>query len=132
MVAAVGLGELVWSLLILFVMVQYLIVLFTVVVDVFRSQDLSGSGRAVWLVALLIFPLITMIVYLVSRGDGMGMRQLERERNAREATDAYLRSVVLPPPSAGAATELQTAKSLLDSGAVTPDEFERLKARILG
>jgi hypothetical protein len=78
MVAEIGLGELLWSLLILYIILQLLIVTVVVIIDLFHSDDLSGAKKAGWLAALLFIPLITLLVYLVARGDGIGERRLAR------------------------------------------------------
>ena len=78
MVAEIGLGELLWSLLILYVILQLLIVTVVVIIDLFHSDDLSGARKAGWLAALLFIPLITLLVYLIARGDGIGERRLAR------------------------------------------------------
>jgi hypothetical protein len=129
MFAALGLGEVLWSLLVVFLMVQYLVLTFTVVVDLFRSDDLSGAKKALWALALFFFPLIALIAYLVVRGDGIGKRNEERARSGRDAVDSYIRDVAR---TASPATELQAAKALLDDGTITAAEFEGLKIRILG
>lgn len=122
MIANVGLGEILWSLLVVYLMVMYIIVVFTVWLDIARSDDLSGGMKAVWVLGLLIFPIISLIVYLLTRGDGLGMRRLERERGSAPGGP--------PPPTP--ATELSVAKQLLDSGAISAAEFEQIKARVLG
>lgn len=128
MLAAIGLGELLWSLLVLFLMVQYLLLLFTVVIDVFRSDDLTGVGKAGWALGLFFFPLIAMVAYLVTRGAGIGPRTDASARRRRDTVDEYIRDVAR---TAAPASELQAAKSLLDNGTITAVEFETLKARIL-
>ncbi|MGE3619495.1 MAG: SHOCT domain-containing protein [Acidimicrobiia bacterium] len=128
LVAALGFGELAWSLLILFLIVQYLIITFSVVVDVFRSEDLSGVGKVAWLVGLLVFPLLTLLAYVLIRGHGMRAREVAQARKVQETADAYIREVA---GTGGPASELRTAKGLLDEGVIDVDEFERLKARVL-
>lgn len=128
MLARIGLGELLWSLLVIYIMVMYLVIVFTIIMDIFRS-DMSGVMKAVWCVLLFFFPFITMVVYLVKHGGAMGRRNIEAAEQQKEATDNYIREVV---GSGGPASELQTAKSLLDSGAITADEYASLKTKILG
>lgn len=128
MLARIGLGELLWSLLVIYIMVMYLVIVFTIIMDIFRS-DMSGVMKAVWSILLFFFPFITMVVYLVKHGGAMGRRNIKAAEQQKEATDAYIREVV---GSGGPASELQTAKSLLDSGAITADEYASLKTKILG
>lgn len=128
MIAALGFGELAWSLLILFVIVQYLMITVSVIADVFRSDDLSAVRKVVWLVGLLVFPILTLLLYLLVRGGSMRERENARAREVQEAANAYIRDVA---GTGGAATELRTAKSLLDDGVIDAAEFERLKLRVL-
>lgn len=126
MIANLGLGELLWSLLVIYLMFMYLIVVFTVYVDIFRSDDLSGGRKAVWVLCLLFFPIVSLVVYLVSRGDGVGMRNLSREKGAHGMSGG---GSVPPPPTP--ATELSVAKQLLDAGTISAAEFDQIKARVL-
>lgn len=126
--ANLDLGEVLWSLLVLFLMIQYLLVLFSVVVDLFRSDDLGGVAKAGWAVALLVFPLLAVIAYLVVRGQGLSARAVGRAQADREVFDSYVRDVAR---TAAPATELKLAKELLDEGAITEDEFSVLRERIL-
>lgn len=129
MLAALGLGELLWSLLVIYLMVMYLVIVFTVIFDIFRSDDLSGVKKAIWVIALLMFPFITLVVYLIARGDGLGQRNLAAAQQSRAAADDYIRSVAVT--GGGVATEIEKAKGLLDSGAITADEFAAIKSRLL-
>ena len=129
MLAALGLGELLWSLLVIYLMVMYLVIVFTVIFDIFRSEDLSGVKKAIWVIALLMFPFITLVVYLITRGDGLGQRNLAAAQQSKAATDDYIRSVAAP--GGGVATEIEKAKGLLDSGAITAEEFSAIKSRLL-
>jgi type VI protein secretion system component VasK len=124
MVADVGLGEILWSLLLLYLMVMYIVIVFTVWLDIARSDDLSGAMKAVWVLALLFFPVLSLVVYLLTRGDGLGMRNLEREQRSGKGAAAP------PPPTP--ATELSVAKQLLDAGTITSAEYDQIKARVLG
>ncbi len=125
MIAAIGLGEILWSLLVLYVVLHVLIATVVVIIDLVASNDLSGAMKAMWLLALLLLPMLTVLAYLVTRGDGIGERRLAR-------TDVPPPPPAPPVPSgAGPASELREAKSLLDEGAITAAEFERLKGQIL-
>lgn len=124
MIAAINLGEILWALLVAFLLVQVLVATFAVLWDLIRSTDLSGGAKAAWIVAFLVLPLVTVVIYLIARGDGIGERELARQ--AQRPT--------LPPPPAGAtgvASELKVAKSLLDEGAISAEDFEQLKQRLL-
>lgn len=126
--ADLGLGELLWSLLVIFFMVTYFMMLFYVIVDVFRDDEMSGVGKAVWLIALLVLPLLTLVVYMIARGDGMAKRSYQQAAQAQADFDTYVKDVAA---TASPADQIASAKSLLDQGAITPDEFEALKAKAL-
>jgi len=108
----------------IFLFVAYLIVLFQIITDLFRDRELSGWWKAVWVVFLIVLPFLTALVYLIVRGRGMAERQYDAVRQARTATDEYIQSVAR---QTSPADQIRSAKELLDSGAITPGEFERLK-----
>ncbi len=124
--AILSLGEFLWSLLVIFFMVVYFMMLFQVIVDVFRRHDESGGKKALWLILLLIFPLITLLIYMVSNSEGMAERQARQVAAVATAYDSGARTV-----SGGSASEIAKAKELLDSGAINQDEFNKLKANAL-
>jgi hypothetical protein len=111
----------------IFFFVAYLMVLFHIVVDLFRDRELGGLAKAVWLIFLILFPFVTAIVYLIARGQGMAERQLAVAQRAKADTDAYIRQVAGQSPAA----QIADAKALLDAGTISRDEFERLKSRAL-
>lgn len=125
-----------WDFVIFFfwtyVFIAYLIVIITVIGDLFRDPKLNGGLKAVWFIFLIFVPFITTFVYLIARGSGMRERQLASEQQARAATDDYIRSVSNgSAASASSADEIAKAKTLLDSGAISQPEYEGLKARAL-
>ncbi|WP_166135304.1 SHOCT domain-containing protein [Nocardioides ochotonae] len=113
----------VWS----FFFISYLIILFHIVVDLFRDRELSGLAKAMWVLALLVLPALTALVYLVVRGRGMAGRDRQAAEQAAQATDNYIRSVAGTSP----AEQIATAKQLLDTGAITEEEYDVLKSRAL-
>jgi len=114
---------LVWS----FFFIAYLIVLFQIIADLFRDHELSGWWKAVWIIFLIFLPVLTSLVYLIARGRGMAERQAAAVAQAKHETDSYIRQVAHTSP----AEQISHAKSLLDSGAITPEEFAQLKAKAL-
>ncbi|HET9020939.1 MAG TPA: SHOCT domain-containing protein [Ornithinibacter sp.] len=122
--------EFIWFLFVSFAIVAYLMAMFSIVLDLFRDRSVSGAMKAVWLVALIFFSIITAIVYLVVRGDGMAERNSRDQRAMREAQDDYIRSVA-GSSSGSAVDQIAEAKKLLDSGAITEEEYTTLKARHL-
>jgi hypothetical protein len=118
-----------WLLVWTFFFVMYLMVLFQIIADLFRDKDLSGWWKALWIIFLIIFPFLAAIVYLIARGRSMAERQAGQMREAQVATDQYIKSVASQGSSP--ADQIASAKSLLDSGAITQQEFEQLKAKAL-
>lgn len=125
--ANISLGDLIWSLLVAFLMVSYLIVLFSVIVDLFRDDELGGAPKALWIVALLVLPLLTLIVYLIARGDGMAKRSMRQAQQSQQEFEGYVRSVAATDP----AEQIAKGKQLLDQGVISPQEFEALKRKAL-
>jgi len=113
-----------WS----FVFLAYLMVLVTIIGDLFSDHKVSGWVKAVWMIFLVFLPFLTALVYLIARGSGMSERQEQRRQQYRGQTDQYIKTVAGTSPSG----EISDAKKLLDSGVITQAEYERLKARALG
>lgn len=122
--------DFVWYMVLAFVFIAYLIVLFQIVVDLFRDHELSGWWKAVWILGLIAFPILVALIYLIARGSGMAKRQLSSARAAQESTDAYIKSVA--GAGSSPAEQIAQAKSLLDSGAISEQEFAQLKSKALG
>lgn len=117
-----------WALMV-FVFIAYLMALFAVITDLFRNRSINGWVKAIWLVFLVFLPFVTVFVYLIVYGRGMGSREAMRAQAAQDATDDYIRSVAHQRVSPAA--EIAQAKELLDSGAISYDEFEAMKATAL-
>lgn len=117
----------VWTFFWAFVFVAYLFALFAVIADLFRDHDLNGWWKAVWVVFLVFVPILSVLVYLIARGSGMARRTVREAEQTQRSAEEYIRSVAATSP----ADELRKAKELLDSGAISPSEFEKLKARVL-
>jgi uncharacterized protein with PQ loop repeat len=126
--AELDVGDLLWSMLAFFFFVIFLWMIFGIITDIFRSDDLSGISKALWCIALVFVPFLTIFIYLIVRGNGMTERTLKANKAAQAQFDAYVRETA----GGGAAAEIKNAKELLDSGAITQAEFERIKAQALG
>lgn len=111
-----------------FFLITYLIVLFQVVGDLFRDRELGGLGRALWVIALILVPLLAVLTYLITRGRGMGQRQVQANQEARAATEAYIRTVA----GTSAAEQIAQANRLLKDGIISEAEFNTLKNKALG
>jgi len=102
--------------------------LFWVLGDIFRSKDLGGGGKTLWIIFVIIIPWLGILVYVIARGKGMQERQLEQAKEMQAAQQSYIQSVA---GSTTATEQIASAKSLLDAGAITQDEFTALKAKAL-
>lgn len=116
-----------WWIIQVFFLFAYLIVLFNIVSDLFRDRETNGWVKAIWLIFMLFIPVLTALAYLIFRGQGMAERSMAAQSQAKAHADAYIREVAGGNPAA----EIATAKNLLDSEAITQEEFEVLKARVL-
>jgi hypothetical protein len=119
--------DLMWLIASTFVFIAYLMVLFHIVVDVFRDAELGGFAKAIWIVGLIAVPLLTALIYILARGGGMAARQRAALNQAKSDTDAYIRGVAGKSP----AEQIADAKKLLDAGTISADEFAKLKAKAL-
>lgn len=119
--------DLMWTFLVFFLWVLWFWLLFTVFADIFRRDDLSGWGKAAWLIFTILLPYLGVFVYLISQHEGMTKRNLERARAQQAQFDDYVRETA----GGGAAAEIDKAKKLLDSGAITQEEFDAIKQKAL-
>ncbi|MBJ8345123.1 SHOCT domain-containing protein [Antrihabitans sp. YC2-6] len=116
-----------WVIIVGFFFIAYLMVMFSIIGDLFRDRSSSGGMKAVWIFCLILFPFITALVYMVVKGSGMAERQHAAVANAVERQEAYIRQVA----GKSAAAQITEAKELLDQGAITEAEFATLKAKAL-
>ncbi|WP_234998801.1 SHOCT domain-containing protein [Demequina sp. NBRC 110057] len=112
----------------IFVLVAFFMVLFRVIVDIFRDRELGGFGKVLWLIAVLIFPFLGILIYLIARGKGMARRDVAQAAEVHAAQVEYTKGLM---GEAGPAGEIKAAKELLDSGAITQAEFDAIKAKAL-
>ena len=124
-----GLWDLIAWIFWIFVFVAYLMVVFSIIADLFRDEALNGWLKAVWILFLIFVPFLTALVYLIARGSGMQKRSLAQAEALRSAQDAYIRQAA--GGGSSAADDIAQAKALLDSGAITQAEFDTLKAKAL-
>ena len=118
-------GDVLWTTFVIFVWAMFLVILINVLIDLFRSRDLSGWMKAIWVLVLVVLPLIGVLIYLIARGGGMAQRAAE----AQQRDVAQLKEMV---GTAGTpADQIAQAKALLDSGAIDQAEYEKLKAKAL-
>jgi hypothetical protein len=119
--------DVLWSMIIFFCWVAWIWLLILCFSDIFR-RDLSGWGKAAWVVFLIILPFLGVLIYLIAEGKGMTERRVQEAQASQAQFDQYVKSVASDSGSAG---QIAKAKELLDSGAITQEEFESLKAKAL-
>ena len=117
-----------WLLIWSFFLVCYLMVLFQIITDLFRDKDLSGWWKALWIIFLIIFPFLAALIYLIARGRGMAERQAGAAQSAQVAPDQYIQSVAT---RSHPAEQIASAKTLLDNGTISQDEFDKIKQKAL-
>ena len=117
-----------WLLIWTYILVAYLMLLFRIIADVFRDHDLGGFAKALWMIVLILVPFLGALIYLIARGRGMAERQASRAQQSRAETDRYIQYVANKPSSTD---QIASAKTLLEDGTITQDEFERMKAKAL-
>ena len=120
--------DVLWTMLIFFLWVMWFWILIVVLGDMFSRRDISGWSKAGWACFVLFLPFLGVLVYLGVNGNGMAERRVKDVRQNQAQTDDYIRSVA---GSGGAAAEIDRAKQLLDSGAITQAEFDAIKAKAL-
>jgi hypothetical protein len=117
------------TMLVFFGFVIWFWLLIRVFADVFRRHDIGGGGKFLWCVFVIIVPLLGVLVYLIAEGRKMGERDLEQAKTQKAQFDAYVRQAA---GDGGPGSEIAHAKQLLDSGAITQAEFDRIKQKALG
>lgn len=122
-----NLGDALLTVLSIFFIVIWIWILITILIDLFRDHELSGWLKAVWVFFLVFLPVITALIYLIARGGGMRERALRDQQQMRRQTDEYIRSVAHNSP----VEELHRLDELRARGAISQQEFEALKARVL-
>ena len=117
-----------WSMFIFFLFVIWIWILITVFADIFRRKDVGGGSKALWIIFVIVLPYLGVLIYLIANHDGMADRNIAQMQKQQQATDQYIQSVA---GSGGAAAEIEKAKGLLDSGAITQSEFDTIKQKAL-
>lgn len=118
------------SMLWFFLWVLWIVLLFWIILDIFRSRDLSGWGKAGWLLFVIVIPLLGVLTYLIARGGSMHERQAREEQDQQAAFRAYVRDAAGGDGHDGA-NELTRLAGLHDRGVLTDEEFQQAKAKIL-
>jgi uncharacterized membrane protein YcjF (UPF0283 family) len=120
--------DIVWFIFITYVFFAYLMVLFSIIADIFRDRETGGFAKAIWILALIVLPFLSVIVYLITRGSSMHERA-DRQAEAYQAQqESYIKTVA---GTSSPIDDVSKAKALLDSGAITQAEFDSIKAKAL-
>ena len=121
-------GQGLLTVLAVFLFAAWLVVLFTILSDLFRDHGLSGWAKAAWVLFLIFFPFLAALVYLIARGQGMSERALKQEEEAKQQLDTYVRETA---GAGSTADELAKLGELRDKGTISAEDFERAKAKLL-
>ena len=120
--------DVMWTMFIFFLWILWFWLLFTVFADIFRRHDISGVGKTGWVLFCILLPFLGVFIYLISQGQHMAERNVSQVRAQQAKMDEYVRETA---GSGGAAAEIERAKGLLDTGAITQEEFNAIKQKAL-
>ena len=120
--------DLLWDIMIFFAWVIYIWIAITVLIDVFRRHDIGGWAKAAWVILVIVIPFLGVLLYLIANHAGMAERRTKESEAAQAQFDEYVRKAA---GTGGAASEIEKAKQLLDSGAIDQAEFDAIKAKAL-
>ena len=121
--------DILWTMIIIFAWVIWFWLLIRVFMDVFRRDDIGGGKKTLWIIFVIVLPFLGVFIYLISQAHGMADRDIGQMKAQQAQMDDYVRSVA---GSGGATAEIERAKGLLDSGAITQAEFDAIKSKALG
>jgi ABC-type multidrug transport system fused ATPase/permease subunit len=120
------------TMLYFFLWIAWLFLLFRIILDIFRSHDLGGWGKALWTILILFVPFLGVLIYVIARGSSMQERDMQQARESRQAMDKYITETVKgAAPSTSPVDELTKLADLHKSGAINDDEFAAMKAKVL-
>lgn len=124
------LAEVIWTIIVFFAWVIWIWTVIAVLSDVFRRHDITGWIKAAWTFVVILVPFLGVLIYLIAEGKGMAERNAAQVGAAQKQYEDRIREVA-GAGGGGAATEIANAKSLLDSGAITQEEFDKIKQKAL-
>ncbi|MFF4255203.1 SHOCT domain-containing protein [Streptomyces sp. NPDC001663] len=120
-----------WTMLIFFLWIMWFVLLFRVIVDIFRDDDMSGWAKAGWLVFTICLPFLGVFVYVIARGKNMGRREVAQARAQQEAFDSYVRETAGGGTQRSSADELAKLSEIRARGDISDEEFSRAKELVL-
>jgi ABC-type multidrug transport system fused ATPase/permease subunit len=128
-IADFGLGEALLTVAEIFLFVIWIWILFAVLSDLFRDHELSGWAKAAWIVLLVFVPYLGTLIYLIARGHGMRDRTIKAQAEAQQHFANYVRETA---GSGSTVDELHKLDQLKDKGSISEEEFQRMKAKLIG
>ncbi|MEU2423577.1 SHOCT domain-containing protein [Streptomyces sp. NPDC007851] len=121
-----------WTMLWLFLWIMWLVLLFRVVVDIFRDDSMGGWAKAGWLALCIVVPFLGVLVYVIARGKGMGQREISQARDQQKAFESYIRQTAQGAPAGTSSVdELARLSEMKSRGDISDEEFRRAKALVL-
>ncbi len=120
-----------WTMFVFFLWILWFFLLFKIIFDVFRRHDVGGGKKVLWLIFILFVPFIGVFAYIIANGDDMAKRDMDRAQAQQAQFNDYVQNVAAGSGGGGPAAEIDKAKQLLDTGAITQAEFDSLKAKAL-
>ena len=124
-------GSFLLALFEFFIFFAWIMCVFYVFADIFRSDDMGGGAKTVWCLFVIFVPFLGVLVYLIARGGGMTERTMQQQQRMRDQQAEYVRSVVATSGGGSSADQIASAKQLLEAGTITQAEFDQLKAKAL-
>jgi len=121
--------DLFWTMFMIFAFIIWIWLLIYVFMDIFRSHDMGGWGKALWIIFIIILPILGILVYLIARGKGMQERSVKQVQNEQQAFDDYVKQTAAASDPAEQLTKLSALK---DKGVISQAEFDAQKAKLLG
>ena len=123
-------GSFLLALFEFFIFFAWIMCVFYVFADIFRSHDMGGGAKTLWCLFVIFVPFLGILVYLIARGGGMTERTIKQQQEMQRQQDAYVRSVA-GTSGGSSADQIASAKQLLDAGTISQAEFDQLKAKAL-
>jgi len=121
--------EVIWTIIVFFSWVIWIWIVISILSDLFRRHDVGGGTKALWVIGVILLPFVGVLIYLISQGQGMAERNVERMKASQKMYEQHIREVA--GGGGGAAAEIADAKALLASGDITQEEFDQLKRKAL-